>query len=357
MSKNTPRTISIIPKPIQIVESDGYFCFNLKSAILVSNEWLEIGKFLQTYILIETGLLLDIRDINGSHPRENCIILSINAELTPQGDEGYSLSAAANKIHIKALQPAGIFYGLQTLRQLIQTNNDGTKIIPAVKIQDSPRFAWRGLMLDVGRHFYSVEFVKRFIDLLALHKMNTFHWHLTEDQGWRIEIKKYPRLTEIGSQRAESEQPGGDRNHFDGQPHDGFYTQTEIKEVVAYAASRFITVIPEIELPGHSLGALASYPELGCTGGPYEVQTSWGIKKDVYCAGNEQVYQFLEDVLSEVLKLFPSQVIHIGGDEVPKDRWRDCPKCQATIRKEGLKDEDELQSYFIKRIEKFLNAQ
>lgn len=324
---------------------------------MVSNEWLEIGKFLQTYILIETGLLLDIRDINGSHPRENCIILSINAELTPQGDEGYSLSAAANKIHIKALQPAGIFYGLQTLRQLIQTNNDGTKIIPAVKIQDSPRFAWRGLMLDVGRHFYSVEFVKRFIDLLALHKMNTFHWHLTEDQGWRIEIKKYPRLTEIGSQRAESEQPGGDRNHFDGQPHDGFYTQTEIKEVVAYAASRFITVIPEIELPGHSLGALASYPELGCTGGPYEVQTSWGIKKDVYCAGNEQVYQFLEDVLSEVLKLFPSQVIHIGGDEVPKDRWRDCPKCQATIRKEGLKDEDELQSYFIKRIEKFLNAQ
>ena len=265
------------------------------------------------------------------------------------------LKADDDRISIQAAKPAGIFYGLQTLRQLINSDPDNEKVVPGVKIHDKPRFKWRGLMLDVARHFYPVEFVKRFIDLLALHKMNVFHWHLTEDQGWRIEIKKYPKLTEIGSQRTES-QVIEDQNRLGGKPHGDFYYQEEIKEIVAYAASRFITVVPEIEMPGHSLAALASYPKLGCTGGPYEVQTIWGIKKDVYCGGNEAVYAFLEDVLSEVLELFPSPAIHVGGDEVPKDRWRDCPKCQAMIKTQGLKNEDELQSYFITRIEKFLNA-
>ena len=229
--------------------------------------------------------------------------------------------------------------------------------IPGVEIQDEPRYPYRGMMLDVGRYFFPPEFVKRFIDLMALHKMNYFHWHLTEDQGWRIQINKYPRLTEIGAFRDESV-VGHLRDKplkFDGQRYGGFYTQEEIREVVEYAKARHITVIPEIEMPGHSLGALASYPELGCTGGPYEVAKRWGVQDDVYCAGKEETFQFLEDVLTEVMDLFPGKYIHIGGDESPKIRWEECPHCQARIKEEGLKDEHELQSYFIKRIEKFLN--
>jgi hexosaminidase len=203
-----------------------------------------------------------------------------------------------------------------------------------------------------------VEFVKKYIDLLAIHKMNRFHWHLTEDQGWRIEIMKYPKLAEISAWRDESlighasEKP----RQFDGKPHGGFYTQDEIREVVAYAAERYITVVPEIEMPGHSQAALAAYPELSCTGGPFKVQTMWGIHEDVYCAGNEKTFEFLENVLAEVLELFPGEYIHVGGDECPKDRWEKCPKCQSRIKSEGLEDENELQSYFIKRMEKFLNA-
>ena len=228
-------------------------------------------------------------------------------------------------------------------------------LAPAVRIKDRPRFPWRGLMLDTGRHMFAPAFIKRLIDLMALHKLNVFHWHLTEDQGWRIEIKKYPRLTEIGAWRNISPLPG-EMEAPDGQPYGGFYTQAQIREIVAYAASRFITVVPEIEMPGHAMAALASYPELGCTGGPYAVRTSWGIAKDVFCAGNEQTFAFLEDVLGELLALFPGEFIHIGGDESPKERWKACPKCQAAMQAHGLKDEEQLQSYFVQRIERFLNA-
>jgi len=226
---------------------------------------------------------------------------------------------------------------------------------PCVTIEDQPRFEWRGLMLDTCRHFYPVDFVKRFIDLLSRHKMNRFHWHLTEDQGWRIEIKAHPGLTAIGSKRKETPIPS-DRNTGDGKPHSGFYTQAEIREVIAYANERFVTIVPEIELPGHALAALATYPELSCTGGPFEVGTTWGVHRDVYCAGNDDTFKFLESVLSEVIDLFPGEFLHIGGDECPKARWKECAKCQERMRVEGAKDEHELQAYFVERIGKFLKA-
>ena len=349
--------ISIIPQPLKIEEMSGEFMLSPETKIKVSKEWLEVGKYLQDCIKHERGYFLTLEESENTNFGTDAIFLTTVAENDTLGNEGYLLEINSERIIIRASKDAGIFYGIQTLKQLIfpsQQKEEGW-IIPAVKIEDKPRFKWRGMMLDVGRHLYPVTFIKKFIDLLAMHKMNTFHWHLTEDQGWRIEIKKYPKLHQIGSQRTAS-QPPEDENKLDGKPYGGFYTQKEIKEIVAYAASRFITVIPEIEMPGHSLSALASYPELGCSGGPYEVSPRWGVIKDVYCGGNEQVYTFLENVLKEVLELFPSPVIHIGGDEVPKDRWRDCPKCQTMIKKQGLKDEDELQSYFIKRVEKFLIA-
>ncbi len=268
---------------------------------------------------------------------------------TRLGEEGYELTVTPEAVTIVAATERGAFYGRKTLDQL------GPPPIPCLRIIDRPRFSWRGMHLDVGRHFFPVQQIKRYLDLLALHKLNTFHFHLTEDQGWRIAIKKYPRLTKIGSRRAETPLPATpDRG--DGKPYGGFYTQKEIREIVAYAAARHITVVPEIEMPGHSLAALAAYPELSCTGGPFAVRTKWGIEPDVYCAGNDRVFTFLEDVLDEALGLFPSEFIHIGGDECPKDRWQQCPKCQARIRAEGLKNEHGLQSSFIRRIEKFLNA-
>jgi hexosaminidase len=258
------------------------------------------------------------------------------------GDEGYSLIVNASGINIKAATDAGAFYAQKTLNQLIATPSvDG---IPFCEIEDHPRYRWRGIMVDVGRHVFSVDYIKRFIDLLASYKFNILHWHLTEDQGWRIEIKKYPRLTEIGAWR----------ENADGTRYGGFYTQDQIREVVAYATTRHITVVPEIELPGHALAALAAYPELSCTGGPFKITDKWGVYEDVYCAGKEATFTFLQDVLTEVLDLFPSLFIHIGGDECPKKRWEVCPACQARIKAEGLHDEHELQSYFVKRFDKFL---
>lgn len=257
------------------------------------------------------------------------------------GDEGYRLEVSPEAILISARKPAGAFYAVQTLRQLRAGDR-----IPCVRITDVPHFKHRGLLLDVCRHFRDKEFVKRYIDLLAYHKLNVLHWHLTEDQGWRIEIKKYPKLTEIGAWR----------DHGKGGKYGGFYTQDDIREVVEYARSRFVTVIPEIEMPGHALAALASYPELSCTGGPFEVATRWGIFDDVYCAGDDRTIEFNKAVLDEVLALFPSQLIHIGGDECPKTRWKSCAKCQARIKREKLKDEHELQSWFIRQIDKYLDS-
>jgi hexosaminidase len=349
MSDNQQDVYPLIPLPVQITSADGVFNLFNAGCIWTTPDVQEIGKYLKSLLVLPAKVDLAI---SASVPAGD-IFLSTTGADPGLGDEGYQLIVTPEGVVIRANQPAGVFYGVQTLRQLIGA---GKNIIPAVQISDRPRFAWRGIMLDVGRHIFSVDFIKRLIDAMAYQKLNVFHWHLTEDQGWRIEIKKYPRLTEIGSLRQASPVPAN-REKLDGIPYGGFFTQEQVKEIVAYAASRFITVVPEIEMPGHSLAALSAYPELGCTGGPYRVRPFWGIEKDVYCAGNEQVFTFLKNVLDEVLSLFPSRFIHIGGDECPKERWEECPKCQKAIQQNHLQNEHELQSYFVRRIEAYLNSQ
>ena len=271
--------------------------------------------------------------------------------------EEYILDTRKGKVVIKGGSDAGVFWGMQTLYQILaQVENKGLDRIPGVLIKDKPAFSYRGAHLDCCRHFFSVEEVKTYIDMLALHKINVFHWHLTEDQGWRAEIKRYPKLTEIGSVRAETLVGHYGSDEYDGTPYGGFYTQDEMRDVVAYAAERFITVIPEIEMPGHASAALASYPELGCRGAgyPYEVQTTWGVFPEVFCAGNPETVTFLEKVLDEICDIFPSEYIHIGGDEAPRAEWEKCPKCQALMKEKGFTREAELQSYLITTIEKYL---
>ena len=277
--------------------------------------------------------------------------------------EGYKLSVQKDSITLEAKTPNGIFYGMQTLRQMLppqveQQNLSNTVwILPCAEIEDEPRFVYRGLMLDVCRHFMPKSFIMKFIDMLAYHKMNIFHWRLTDDQGWRIEIKKYPRLTQIGAFRNRTLKGHyvSSGRRWDNVRYGGYYTQDEINEVIAYAKERFVTIIPEIEIPGHAVAALASYPALSCTGGPFEVEGSWGIFTDIYCP-KEETFEFLENVLREVIDIFPSQYIHIGGDEAPILRWQECAHCQALIKREGLKGERELQSYFIKRIGRFVES-
>lgn len=353
---------NVIPLPHEIVMVDGNsFVVEKDTRILYpeDNVLLERNaQFLARYIEETTGRRLKVEPGQGGND-ENVIMLGLDASI--DNPEGYELTVLPDRVTIKGQAANGVFYGLQTLRKSVPAIAYGSDIIlPAAVIKDAPRFAYRGMMLDVGRHFFSVDFVKRYIDLLAMHNMNYFHWHLTEDQGWRIEIKKYPRLTEIGSIRKETG-IGASRTEFDGKPYGGFYTQDEIREIVKYAQERYVTVIPEIDLPGHMLAALAAYPELGCTGGPYEVACHWGVFPDVLCLGNEKTYEFLEGVLAEVIELFPSKYIHIGGDEAPRTRWEMCPKCQGLAKKEGLRTdrkhstEDRLQSYCMKRIERYLN--
>lgn len=269
--------------------------------------------------------------------------------------EWYSVEVKPDGIEIAATDEEGLYRGSRTLIQLLEQGRE-TGSLPCLSIVDFPRFPWRGMHMDPCRHFWSVEFTKKYIDLLARYKMNSFHWHLTDDQGWRIEIKKHPKLTEVGAWRKGSQVGPYSRREYDSIPYGGFYTQDEIREVVAYAAARHINVVPEIEMPGHALAALAAYPHVGCTGGPYEVERGWGVFADVFCAGNDSTFALLEDVLSEVMELFPSEIIHIGGDESPKERWKACSKCQRRIKAEGLKDEHELQSYFIRRIERLVNS-
>ncbi len=344
--------LSLIPIPSRIQASEESFGVTAETKIFVDPGHAEvkaIGAFLADKINAATGFNVAVVDASSSKGADRTISLTLRKAKKELGKEGYELEVKPNTVTIRAKQPAGLFYGVQTLRQLLPPEIENAQpiselAIPGVKISDLPRFTWRGMLLDCGRHFMTKEFVKRYIDLLAYHKMNRLHWHLTEDQGWRIEIEKYPKLTEVGAWRT----------YEDGTVYGGFYTQEDIKEVIVYARSRYVTVIPEIELPGHSVAALAAYPEYSCNGGPFEVETQWGVHKDVYCAGNDNTFHFLEDILTEVLALFPSQYIHIGGDECPKDRWKNCAKCQTRIKSEGLQDEHELQSYFIKRIEKFL---
>ena len=342
--------LSIIPWPAKVEIAKGSFVFNNNTIITLSEETDELknlADLISSYFK-QTSIwkIYTSTKIKTEKPY-SLITLQLKNDI--QAKESYVLDIQPNLITITAGDGAGIFYGIQTLFQLLPTDQNQKNLsVPCVRIEDSPRFKWRGVHLDVCRHFFTVEFVKKYIDVLAAYKMNTFHWHLTEDQGWRIEIKKYPRLTEIGSVRKETMK--------DGKPHGGFYTQEQIKDVVEYARQRYINVVPEIEMPGHSQAALSAYPEFSCTGGPFEVGTIWGVIEDVYCAGNDKTFEFLQDVLAEVMALFPSQIIHIGGDECPKTRWKVCEKCQARIKSLGLKDEHELQSYFIQRIEKFLNS-
>ena len=318
------------------------------------------AEFLSEYVKDVTGYGLKIGTRKIKSPA-----ISLTLGLQSSNPEAYSINISEAGIQIQGASEAGVFYGIQALRKSMPIGKYAQIEFPSVEINDYPEFGYRGALLDISRHFFTKEEVKEYIDMMALHNMNRFHWHLTDDQGWRIEIKKYPELTSIGSQRKES-QNGYYENHervleFDGIPHGGFFTQDDIKEVVAYAAERYITIIPEIDLPGHMVSALASYPELGCTGGPYNVWTHWGISEDVLCAGNEKTYQFLTDVFDEIMELFPSTYIHIGGDECPKTRWAQCPKCQAKIKAEGIKSDDKhtkeeyLQSYVMKYMSDYLS--
>jgi len=308
------------------------------------------ANYLVERIKMSSGIALEVEKVDKNTGKG--IHLALGETGFSDHTDAYSLTINGNGIDVIGNSPRALFYGVQTILQLLppqiysadQVLEAKDLLVPCLRIEDEPRYEWRGMHLDVGRHLYPVEFIKKYIDLIAMHKMNVFHWHLTEDQGWRIEIKKYPKLTQVGSIRKTE----------DGGTYGGFYTQDEVKEIVDYARTRFVDVMPEIELPGHSVAALAAYPELSCTGGPFEVRTKWGVAEDVYCAGKEQTFDFLQDVLTEVIDLFPFDYFHIGGDECPKVRWEVCADCQKRIREESLEDEHELQSWFITRIEQFL---
>jgi hexosaminidase len=355
--------ITIIPQPVQLQSQEGVFTLSADTHLAASAETAAIAQLLQHWLTPATGLELPILSETTNRPSE--IRFLIDPAQTRFGPEGYTLNITPQYIEARAMRPNGLFYAVQTLRQLLppaiftRNRSEGPWTIPCLQMVDFPRFAWRGAMLDTGRHFMPKEFIFKFIDLLALHKLNVFHWHLTEDQGWRIEIKRYPRLTEVGAWRKQTIIGHADENtkspKYDGKPHGGFYTQEDIRQVVAFARSRFITVIPEIEMPGHAQAAISAYPELGCTDTPLEVSSIWGISENIYNL-NESTFTFLENVLDEVLSLFPSKFIHIGGDEVPKKQWKNNPFIQSQMQALGLKDEEELQSYFIRRIEQFLDS-
>jgi len=349
----------VVPMPLEITTAQ-QASYLLKNGAVVyypaGNEMMRRNaEFLAAYVKEQTGLELKLQEGDGG---KNGITLKLG--LAGENKEGYQLKVNADGVTIAAPSEAGVFYGIQTLRKSIDVAQGANIELPAVEINDEPRFSYRGMHLDVSRHFFTVDEVKTFIDMLALHNINRFHWHLTDDQGWRIEIKKYPKLTEIGSKRSETV-IGRNSGKYDGKPYGGFYTQEDAREIIAYAAERYITVIPEIDLPGHMQAALAAYPELGCTGGPYEVWRQWGISDNVLCAGNDQTIQFMKDVLAEIVDIFPSEYIHVGGDECPKTQWEKCPKCQARIKALGLKSdakhtkEERLQSYVIHEAEEFLN--
>ncbi len=334
--------IQLIPKPQEYKSLDGNFIISKDITFSSPNLKVDLVGYLKNYI----EELYGIEFSKNNEDANQKIILKIDKDFMSSKLEGYSLKIEPNNITIVASKEAGLFYGIQTIFQLLPKKmlNDDAPKISCCEITDYPQFPWRGLNLDCARHFMSKDFVKRYIDILAYYKFNTLHWHLVDDQGWRIEIKKYPKLTQIGAWRKEA----------DGSIYGGYYTQEDIKEVVAYAQSRFINIVPEIEMPGHCSASLAAYPENSCTGGPFEVPTTWGVFNDVYCAGRDSTFIFLQNVLDEVISLFPGKYIHIGGDEVPKVRWKECPLCQARIKAEGLKNEEELQSYFIKRISNYL---
>lgn len=347
----------IVPRPISVNTSEGQFIMKRATPVVVTGER---GKLLPTAEVFAGQAVpvfgKELR-VKAGKARKNAVNLSINSVMQP---EEYVMEVKPDRIDISGGSATGVFWALQSLRQLMVPANGvphDSYYIPAGRIADRPEFRYRGMHLDVARHFFTPDEVKRYIDILAMHKINTLHWHLTDDQGWRVEIKALPLLTEVGSIRSgtlvvekETRRWLGD----DGIPYGGYYTQDEIRDVVAHAASRHITVIPEVDMPGHMEAALTAYPELGCTGGPYEVEKLFGVFDDVLCPGNDKCFDVMQSVLGEMLELFPSEYIHLGGDECPKVRWEKCPKCQARIKAEGLKDEHELQNYFMERMEKWL---
>jgi len=352
---------NIIPRPQQVnVSNDAPFTLSAKTVISLgtnSQDMKRNANMLASYIEQATG----IRPAIGKGKSGVAIILTIDKTIA--NAEGYKLDADAKHIRIAGASAAGVFYGIQTLRKSLPlVNGKASKVsIPAVHIADAPRFAYRGTHLDVSRHFVTADSVRQFIDMLALHNINRFHWHLTDDQGWRIEIKKYPLLTQIGSKRAQTV-IGHNSGKYDGKPYSGFYTQKQIRDIVKYAADRYITIVPEIDLPGHMQAALAAYPDMGCTGGPYEVWQKWGVSDNVLCAGNDKTLTFIDNVLKEITQLFPSKYIHVGGDECPKTQWQKCPKCQARIKalnleaKDGHSAEERLQSYIITQASNYLKS-
>lgn len=349
----------IIPKPLD-VNCKGDASFLLKDGVAViypenNQKMQDNAEFLVNYVEKQTGVKLTS---HAGMPVDGAICLTL--DLNDDNAEAYKLIVNDKRVCISGASEAGVFYGIQTLRKSLPVAQDINVNLSAVEIYDKPRFAYRGAMLDVARHFYTVDEVKTFIDMLALHNINRFHWHLTDDQGWRIEIKKYPKLMSVASERKETVVGRWYSGIYDGKPYGGYYTQDELRDVIDYAAKRHITIIPEVDLPGHMQAALTAYPELGCTGGPYEVRTIWGVSQDVLCVGNDFTLQFVKDVLSEVADIFPSEYIHIGGDECPKVRWEKCPKCQERIKSLGLKSdakhtkEQRLQSYMIQEAAKYL---
>ena len=348
---------SVVPLPRSIKYQKGCFVLDGTVSIQVAanKDMQRNASFLQQFVKQQVGL-----DLAVNVPKaKKAIILSLDNKMTQ--DEGYKIVVSSKAVTISGKTPAGVFYGIQTFRKSLPTENVSSVEMPAVVVTDAPRFQYRGAHVDVSRHFFSVSDLKSHIDMFALHNINRLHWHLTDDQGWRVEIKSLPRLTEVGSVRMET-MVGNKFWDFDGKPYGGFFTQDEIREIVRYAQERYITIVPEIDLPGHMLAALTAYPNLGCTGGPYHVWTSWGVSRAVLCAGNDEVLTFLDTVLGEICDLFPSPLIHVGGDECPKDLWKECPKCQARIKALGLKGDDKhsaeqyLQSFITKHVETFLNA-
>lgn len=346
---------NVVPLPKSVVMAKG-LPFNLTNATTIvyegtNPEMKRNARFLSEYIQQASGIktaVLDKRDKKAA-----AIVLTIDPKIA--GAEAYRLSVNNKQVTIAASTPAGVFYGIQTLRKSLPVQTTGEAItLPAVIVADAPRFGYRGMMLDCARHFFPLSFVKKFIDILAMHNMNVFHWHLTEDQGWRLEIKSHPELTAKSSMRSGTV-IGHNATVDDSIPHGGFYTQQEAREIVEYARQRHITVIPEIDMPGHMLAALAAYPELGCTGGPYEVGHRWGVYKDVLCLGKESTYKFVQDVIDEVVEIFPAKYFHIGGDESPTVMWEKCPKCLQKAKDENT-DIKHLQQYFTNRVEKYLNG-
>ena len=351
--------VSVIPRPQSVRVDEGTFCISKDTKVYLedsSEEMLRIVGFLNEKLSNAAGFELQVVDVR---PDEN-VICFMTAE---KPSESYAINVQPASIGVEYGDGAGAFYALQTLFQLLpveiysQERQKGIDwVVPCCAIEDAPRFQYRGMHLDVCLHYFDFEFLKKYIDVMAAHKVNRFHWHLTEDQGWRLEIKKYPLLTEKGQWRKETVVGSLSSGVYDGIPHGGYYTQEQVKELVKYAADRYVTIIPEIELPGHALAAIACYPELSCgLEDHYETATRWGIFKQVYCP-KESTFKFLEDVFDEVFELFPSELVHIGGDECPKASWKACPHCQALIKKLGLKDEYELQSYFVTRMEKYINS-